>query len=103
MDELINLVALWWKKMEGVQAIDRGGMCAGVADGALRDPGAGRLHGPRCKGTYTYAAAAGDLTDRRPLPSLGPSPSDLFATMIFVGMPQRKTPPIIHRFGTMGT
>nr|ACR37207.1 unknown [Zea mays] len=34
----------------GVQAVDRGGMRAGVAVGALHDPGAGRLHGPRCKG-----------------------------------------------------
>lgn len=41
---------------EGVQAVDRGGMRAGVAVGALHDPGAGRLHGPRCKGTYAAVA-----------------------------------------------
>uniref|UniRef100_A0A0A9FJ51 Uncharacterized protein n=1 Tax=Arundo donax TaxID=35708 RepID=A0A0A9FJ51_ARUDO len=34
----------------GVQAVDRGGMCAGVAVGSISDTGAGRLHGPRCKG-----------------------------------------------------
>jgi len=52
MEGFINLVHAGMDGGEGVQAVDRGGMCAGVAVGALRDPGAGRLHGPRCKGTY---------------------------------------------------
>lgn len=37
--------------VKGVQAVDRRGMRAGVAVRPLRHPGAGRLHGPRCKGT----------------------------------------------------
>jgi hypothetical protein len=41
----------FWCAWLGLQAVDRRGVRAGVAGGALRHPGAGRLHGPRCKGT----------------------------------------------------
>lgn len=38
---------------EGVQAVDWGGMCAGLAVRPRRHTGAGRFHGPRCKGNLS--------------------------------------------------